>query len=131
VEPRESVSWIEGGHTSVRTTVTLNLQPIKLLTRWLDELPDIEEGLDRWSSASREYTQYLGPADSPVSHNNFYDRLVTRPTAQSGSDSGAEHVLETPPHVNEERSCVTYDGATHRRGYMTAGVSVYPRHRRT
>jgi len=53
-------------NTSFRTTATLNLQPITLLTRWLDDLPDSGGGSDRVSPATKEHTLCLGPTDSPV-----------------------------------------------------------------
>jgi len=39
-------------------TVSLNMQPMKILTRWFDELPDSAGTFDRESLVSREYAQY-------------------------------------------------------------------------
>jgi len=81
---------------------------MKLLTRWLDELPDSAGTFDMENLVSREYAQYQGPVDSPVSHYNHYDKnVVTQLTLLSVCDYGGERVAETPPNVHDERSCVT------------------------
>jgi len=95
--------------TPFKTTTILNLQPIRLWTRWSDELLGGRRGLDRKRPAAREDTLYLGPADSPVSHNNVWDRAVTQPkrdTASSVYDSGCERVPDTPRDANDEHHCV-------------------------
>jgi len=59
--------------TPFRTTATLNLQPIRLLMRWLDDPSDNRGGFDRGSTASRGDTRFLGQADSPISHTNLWE----------------------------------------------------------
>jgi len=85
------------------TPVTQDLQHIRLLTRWSDKLLGSRWGLDKGSSALREDTRFQGQADSPVSHNNFWDRAVVQPSCDTSSsvyDGGGEHVPETPLDVD-------------------------------
>jgi len=99
-----------GKDTPHRTIATLNLQPIRLPTRWSDEPLSIGGGPDRGNPAIREHTRYMGPADSPVSHHNIWDRAVTQLmgyTASSVYDGGGERVPETPQDIHEGRSCGT------------------------
>jgi len=110
VEPVGSAEQAGGRNSPFRTTATLNLQPMRLLTCWSDELIGSGGAFDRGRPAIREDTQYLGPADSPVSHNNLWDWAVTPPTGNTASsvyDGGRERLPETPQNGTEERSCVT------------------------
>jgi len=106
VEQGGSAEQTTEGNTSFRTTATLNLQPIKLLTRWLDELPGSGGGFDRESSATWEHTRCLGSTDSPVSHHNSWNRAEVRPrcdTPASVYDGGGQRVPETPPDGDLDR----------------------------
>jgi len=108
-----------------RTTSTLNLQPIRLLTSWPDEPPGSRGDLDSGRPAKREDILCLEPTDSPVSPTNLWDRAVTQLAALSVCNSGGERVPKTPPNVNEERSCVTqYRGDTSSRVYDGEGERV-------
>jgi len=62
--------------TPFRTPITQDLKHIRLMTRWSDELLGGRWGLDQGSSALREDTRWRGQDDSPVSHNNVWDRVV-------------------------------------------------------
>jgi len=111
VETGGSVEHAGGRNTSFKTTATLNLQPIRLLTRWSEELLGGRGGIDRGRPATREDTLYLGPADSPLSHNSVRDRAVTQPkgdTASSVYDSGGERVPDTPQNVNDGKPKTYY-----------------------
>jgi len=117
-----------GRDTPFRTTATLNLQPIRLLTHWSDEPLGSGGGFDRGSPVTREYTRFSGHADSPVFHNNYWDWAVTQPTGATVSsvyDGGGERVPETPQDVNEESSCVTQSkGCTSSRVYDGGGERI-------
>jgi len=107
MEPVGSAEHIRGKNpdTPFSTTVTLDLRPIRILTRWSDEILSSRGGHDKWSQAPRGNTLFLGQVDGPVSHNNFWDRAGAQPTRDTSSntyDGGGEHVPETPPDVHRE-----------------------------
>jgi len=80
VGPVGSAEQAGGRDTPFRTTATLNLQPIRLLTRWSDEPLGNRGGCDRGGPATREDTRLLGPADSPVSQTlpDVHDEKATK-----------------------------------------------------
>jgi len=97
--------------TPFRTTATLNLQPVRILTRWSDKPLGSGGGLDKGSQAVREDTRFRGQADSPISHNNIWDRAVAQPTCDTPSgvyDGGGERVPETPREVHREIAMTHY-----------------------
>jgi len=106
VWPVGSAEQAGGRDTPFRTTASLNLQPIRLLTGRSNEPLGGGVFFDRGSPVIMEYTWHPGSADSPVSHNNYWDQAVTQPTGNTASsvyDGGGERIPETPPDVNDER----------------------------
>jgi len=99
-----------GGRDTPFRTEPAALPPLPpISSRWSDELIGGRGALDRGRPATMEDTLYLGPADSPVSHNNVWDQAVTQPkgdTASSVYDGGGERVPDTPQDGNGKRSCV-------------------------
>jgi len=88
---------------------TLYMQPMKLLTRWLDVLPHSAGTFYMGGLANRKSAQYLKPVGSPASQHNHYDRAATQPTLPSVWDGESERVAETPSNAHDERSCVTHN----------------------
>jgi len=105
VEPAGSAERARRRNTPFRTTATLNLQPIRILTRWPDESLGSGGGFDKGSQAFREDTRFRGQADSPIPYNNTWERAVAQPTCDTSSgvyNGGGERVPETPPEVHRE-----------------------------
>jgi len=103
VEPVGSAEQAGRRHTPFRTTATLNLQSIGLLTRWSDESRGSGGGFYKGSLAPREDTRFRRQADSPIPHNNIWERAAAQYTCDTPSgvyDGGGKRVLETPPEAH-------------------------------
>jgi len=90
VEPR----GLEGREKP--TTITGNLQPIRALTHWINEIHG------RGGDAARGRPL----ADSPISNHNSWERVPTHPTYDTPLgvyDGGGAYVPETPMETSEER----------------------------
>jgi len=95
-----------GPDTLFRTTVTLDLQPLRLLTCWSDELLSSRGGPSEGGKAPREDTRGREQTDSPVSHNNFWERAEVQPRGNSVYDGGGPHVPKTPPEEDTDTEAV-------------------------
>jgi len=110
-----------------KTTATLNLQPIRTLTRWSNEPLGSGGGFDK---GPREDIRRRGhaPSSCPISHNNIWERATAELTCATPSgvyDGGGGRVPETPPDTNDNRSCVAQpEGGTSSRVYDGGGERV-------
>jgi len=110
VEPPGPTDRPERRDTPFRTTTTLNLQPIRTLTCWVDEIPGSGGDVDTGKPSVRDATRLRGQADSPISHHNRWERATARPKCDIPSgvyDGCGERAPETPTEKRDDGSGVT------------------------
>jgi len=100
-------------------TSTVNLQPIRALTSWIDEIHG-----KRGDAARGRHR-----ADSPISHHNSWERVATHHTNDTPSgvyDGGVACVPETPTEKGNERPSVARPKGDTQSGVFDGGGERVP-----
>jgi len=110
IEPPGPTDRTERRDTPFKTTATLNQQPIRTLTYWVDEIQGSGGDVDTRKQAARDTTRLRRQADSRISHHNRWDQAATQPKCDTPSgvyDGGGERVPETPIQRSDDGPGVT------------------------
>jgi len=81
------------------------LQPIDMITRWLDQMPGRLNGATR-SEAQDDFVNYMRPVVSPIPHNNRWERAAVHYAAMDLARDGVIRI--STPSARRDRMMVPY-----------------------
>jgi len=125
--PRHGDTYTSDGHTYHTVGGPPNMQPMDILTRWLEQLLGQLSGT-HVKAAYDDYVRYSRPVVSPIPHHNRWEQAAVQ---YAGMDLYRDGVIRisTPTDTRDNRHCVVPYGADPRAEVYDGGGTRLPTYR--